>query len=124
MTIQCRALSPSGDVMRGSGLQNFVTDLDAVAVILLTTIRLLQGEVFYALNVGTPLFQQLLGHPVTTGAVALVLRQAILGVPYVTGISSFQCSYLAAGRALSFSATVTTAFGPLQISNQQPPAFM
>lgn len=117
--IQTRALSSTGDPLRGAGLQNFVTNLDATAEIILTTVRLLQNEVFYNLNIGTPLFGVLLDHPTTTAAVTLIMRNIILACPFVTGISSIECSYGAGGRTLTFSAVVTTQFGPVTVGLNQ-----
>ena len=73
-TIIVRTLDENGDPRRGSGLKNFLTDADAVAQILATRMRLLQGEWFQDATKGIPAFQSLLGHPTTPRAVALVLR--------------------------------------------------
>ena len=117
-TIQVRALSPTGDPLRGAGLTNFLTDINAVAQIIKTTIKLLQGEWFENLSIGTPLFQQLLGHPTTVNAVALIMRNRILGCPYVTGINSLQVAYGAHGRTFTFFASVSTQFGQVTVTNQ------
>lgn len=103
--------------MRGSGLSNFAADIDAVVQILSTRLRLLQAEWFENLLEGTPLFQSLLGHPITSQGVAFILRRRILGTPYVTGIQALQVSYGRAGRTFTFIAVVKTAFGPVAISN-------
>ncbi|HXR75142.1 MAG TPA: hypothetical protein VN737_04145 [Bryobacteraceae bacterium] len=117
-TIQVRKLDANGDPMRGAGLANFVTDIDAVAQIIRTRLLLLQGEWFLNTSEGLPLFQKLLGHSTTVRAVALVLRERILGTPYVTGINSLSVEYAAAGRNFTFTANVQTQFGTVSISNQ------
>jgi hypothetical protein len=121
-TIIVRALDANGDPRRGAGLSNFLTDIDAVAQILATRMRMLQGEWFEDVTAGTPAFQQLLGHPTTSDAVALILRQRILATPYVTGILTMQVVYQPAGRNFSFFATVQTLFGQLNLTNQEPRA--
>jgi hypothetical protein len=119
--ILVRKLNSAGDPMRGAGLSNFATDIEAVAQILSTRLRLLQAEWFENLLEGTPLFQSLLGHPITSQGVAFILRRRILGTPYVTGIQALQVNYGRAGRTFAFIAVVQTAFGPVAISNTQQP---
>jgi hypothetical protein len=117
-TIIVRALDANGDPRRGAGLSNFLVDIDAVAQILGTRLRILQGEWFEDLTDGTPVFQRLLGHPTTSDAVALLLRERILGTPYVTGIQTMQVIYRPAGRNFSFFAVVQTQFGQVILANQ------
>lgn len=116
-TITVRALDSNGDPRHGSGLANFATDIEAVAIIITTRLKLLSSEWWEDRSTGTPLFQQLLGHPITSAGVALLLRQRILGSPYVTGIQQMQVLYGARGRTFAFFATVQTAFGPITVSN-------
>lgn len=116
--ITVRTLSTAAwDPQRGQGLQNFSTDINAVSQIIATRLKLLEQEWFENTSLGTPLFQSLLGNSITTDAVALLLRQRILGTPFVTGIASFNISYTAV-RTFVFSAVVQTAFGQITVSNQ------
>jgi hypothetical protein len=118
-TILVRAATgPNFEPQRGQGLQNFLVDIDAVAQIIQQRILLLQGENFQNLSDGTPLFQSILGQSTTMQAVALIIRQRILGTPYVTGISSWNATYSAYGRAFTFSAQVNTVFGTITVTNQ------
>jgi|SRR5579872_1598990 len=119
-TIIVRALDKNGDPLRGNGLANFVSDSDAIAQIISTRLQLLQGEWFENTADGTPLFQQLLGHPITSEAVALILRTRILGTPYVTEISNISVQYGRARRTFAFSALVQTQFGLVSVTNQIP----
>lgn len=121
-TIIVRALGSTGDPLRGSGLANFLTDLNAVGQIITTRMRLLQGEWYENLTDGLPLFQQLLGHPITLQALALIIRQRILATPYVTGILSLSVVYVPAGRTFTYNAFVQTQFGTVIVSNQAPTA--
>ena len=108
------------DPLRGQGLADFLTDIDAVGLAISERLKLLVGEVFYSTSEGTPLFQSLLGVSTNSQAVALILRNRILGTPYVTGISSLVVRYGPAGRTFAFSAVVQTVFGGLTVSNQPP----
>lgn len=114
-TITVRALTPNWDIRSGNGAQDFLQDGEAVAQIIQSTLLLLQGEFFLNTAVGTPLFQQLLSNPIASSAVALIFQNIILGVPYVTGITSLAVTYQPASRAFSFSAVVTTQFGTIQL---------
>jgi hypothetical protein len=116
--IQVRALDASWDTLRGAGMSNFLTDLNAVAQIIRSRLLFLQGEWFESLTDGTPIFQQLLGVPTTVQAVTLMLHQRILGTPYVTGIVSLSVSYAPAGRNFAFAATIQTQFGVVSLTNQ------
>jgi hypothetical protein len=108
------------DARRGQGAQDFLSDLDAVAQIIASTILLLRGEWYENFALGTPLFQAILGVPNTSAGVALILRQRILSVPYVTGVLDIDVNYIGKSRAYSFSATVQTQFGTLQVNLPLP----
>ena len=112
-----RKLDQNGDPQRGNGLSNFAADIDAVAVIVAERLQLLKGEWFENTKIGLPLFQSLLGHATTQRAVALILRQNILGAPGVTGIQAVQVVYNPIGRTYAFTATIQTVFGPMTITN-------
>jgi hypothetical protein len=120
-TITVRKLLPNGEPSYGNGLNDYIADIDAVAQIILTTIRLFEGEWWEALDQGTPMFQKIIGAP---GAgkkpetVSLLLQQRIEGVPYVTGIPNIETTYAVNTRAFSFQCTVTTSFGTLYLSSQ------
>jgi hypothetical protein len=91
-TISVRKLDANHDPIYGNGVADFLTDLDAVAQLIDTSLLLLQGEWWNNLAVGLPLFQQIIG---TSGVgnnpqiAALLIQQTILGVPYVNSLS--QC---------------------------------
>lgn len=116
-TITVRALnSQTWDPQYGQGTSNFLVDLPAVAQIVNSRMRMLEGEWFQNTSEGTPLFQSLLGQAITLQAVGLILCERILGSPYVTAINSFGVN--ASGRTFAFTASVQTAFGPLTVTNQ------
>lgn len=104
--------------MRGQGASNFLSDVDAVAQIIRTRLLLLQGEWFENTSDGTPMFQTLLGRPITLQAATLILRNRIVQTPYVTAIVAFSLQLVPTVRAFYFSATVQTQFGSVTVTNQ------
>jgi hypothetical protein len=117
-TIQVRALDEARDTTSGAGLANFLIDVHAVAQIIMTRLLLLEGEWFEALHEGTPLFQSLLGQPTTEQAVALILRQRILGTVFVNAVQTVSITFTPSSRAFTFIAIVETQFGVVTLSNQ------
>ena len=118
-TISVRRLDLNGDVVRGTGQSAFLTDIDAVAQIIGTRLKLLQGEWWESLADGTPVFQQMLGRSASTRAqqgVAYILQQRILGTPYVTSISNVGYAFDRPSRAFGYACNVQTAFGTLSVS--------
>lgn len=117
-TIIVRNQGTAWDAQRGNGLQNFLTDVDAVAQIINSRLRLLQGEWFEDTSLGLPLFQQLLGHPITNQAVALIVRQQILATPFVLGIAGGPVvMFSPGGKVFTFQAVVDTQFGQITIAS-------
>lgn len=96
--------------------QALLADRDAVAQTIGTRLRLFQGEWWENLTEGTPLFQSILGTGRQLAAIAAVIRTRILGTPYVQSISNVSISLNHSNRALSYSCTVQTAFGPITVS--------
>jgi hypothetical protein len=116
-TISVRKLDANHDPIYGNGVADFLTDLDAVAQLIDTSLLLLQGEWWNNLSVGLPLFQQIIG---TSGVgnnpqiAALLIQQTILGVPYVNSLSNVTLDYVPSTRSFTYSAIVYTAFGKVQ----------
>jgi len=112
-----RSLGPNYDPLYGNGQADFLIGIAAVAQIIGTTLRLFQGEWWENLLAGVPMFQSILGQGGVsdTAAVSAILQAAIYGVPYVSQVLNVTCTYVE--RQLSFSATVVTAFGTIQVSN-------
>ena len=93
-----------------------LADRDAVAQTIGTRLRLFQGEWWESLTDGTPLFQGILGAGRQLAAVSAIIQRRILGTPYVLSISNVSISLNRASRALFYSCTVETAFGPISVS--------
>jgi hypothetical protein len=96
-----------------------LTDAAAVAQAILTRLKLFFGEWWENLNLGLPVFQQMLGQLGSARGIAameLAITQNIAGLtPYVTAVTDVQVSFVA-GR-LTYTATVQTIYGAVTISN-------
>ena len=118
-TITVRRLNPvTWEPQNGNGLQNFISDLDAVAQIISTRLRLFQGEWFLNLLDGLPLFQSILGSsgsPRNLQVITNLIAARITGTPFVIGINSINATYL--NRQFTFKAVVSTQFGTVTVVN-------
>jgi hypothetical protein len=124
-TITYRKLDLNGDPLWGGGQTNFMSDLEAIAQAIGTRLKLLQGEWWENLNLGTPIFQSMLGVPGSgkrPRPVSLLLVQRILSTPFVTGVSNVTTSYDPNARAFQFSCQVQTRFGTITVATQPPGA--
>ena len=118
--ISVRGVDANMDPLQGNGSASFFTDLQAVILIIKTSLLLFQGELWINLAAGVPLFQQGLGQsgsPRQQQVFSLLLQQVILGVPFVTGISNVQVAFNAQTRAYAFTCSVQTAFGSVIVTN-------
>lgn len=110
----------TNDPIEGPNGPVFLTDIDAVAQIIYTTLRLLLGEWWENLTIGFPLFQSLIGAsgaPTNQAGVMLIIQQTILGCPYVQSIVDFTFYNNTATAASTFRATVQTQFGNIIVAN-------
>jgi len=118
-TITVRALNPvTWEPQNGNGLQNFLSDIDAVTQIIATRLRMFQGEWFLNLLDGLPMFQNILGSSGSARNLQVItnlISARITGTPFVTGISSVDVSYT--NRQFTFIAVVNTAFGTVTVGN-------
>jgi hypothetical protein len=112
--------SVTNDPIEGPNGPVFLTDIDAVAQIIYTTLRLLLGEWWENLTIGFPLFQSLIGAsgaPTNQAGVMLIIQQTILGCPYVQRIVDFTFYNNTATAASTFRANVQTPFGTIIVTN-------
>jgi hypothetical protein len=116
-TISVRKLDTNHDPIYGNGQADFLTDRDAVAQLIDTSLLLLQGEWWNDLAAGLPLFQRIIG---VSGVgnnpqiAALLIQHTIMNVPYVNAIANVQLSYDPLTRGFTYSCDVYTAFGTIQ----------
>jgi hypothetical protein len=92
--------------------------VDAVAQAVLTNLKLFYGEWFENVQLGLPVFQDILGQLGSARGIesmTQLIRSNILSNPYVTGITDVTVDF-ASGK-LSFTATFTTIFGPATVDS-------
>jgi hypothetical protein len=119
-TIQVQQVDANNDPIERSGQSVFITDQDAVAQIIATRLKFLQGEWWEDLTLGFPLFQSLLGQSGSARqqqAVLLLIQQNILGAPFVLSISNIVATFNGGNRFFTFSCVVQTQFGTLTVTN-------
>lgn len=95
-----------------------LADGAAVKQAIQTRLLLFAGEWWENLNEGTPLFQQILGAIKKKGnqdLASLALTARIAGTPFVSSVGKVAAS-VDTTRALHFSATAQTIFGPVQVN--------
>jgi len=113
-----RRLDADHNPVYGGGASDFLTNLNATAQIIETSLLLFQGEWWNNLTVGLPLFQSILAQAENNrqGVIALLIQQVILSVAYVTSINNVQISYNSLNRQFSYSCNVQTAFGTITVN--------
>jgi hypothetical protein len=118
-TITVRALDQNWDPICGQGLAAFISDLDAVAQIIATTLKLFQGEWFASTQQGTPYFGAALGRSGSAQqqmVFVTAIKAQILSVPYVTGITSLVTTYYPTSRAFALTCQAVTPFGATTVT--------
>lgn len=122
--ISQRNLGPNYDPLWGQGQANFLTDLNAVAQLILTRLNLFEAEWWADLTDGTPMWQSILGASASLRQrqqISLLLTQRILGTPYAISVSELSLTFNPATRQMTYTATVATQFGNTIVSNIPSP---
>jgi hypothetical protein len=102
-------MDANGDMTFGSSQQNFlVNSPEAVGQLVLTRLKLIQGEWFLDTTAGVPWKTQILGRN-TGSTYDQAIKACILGTPGVTSIASYSSSLV--NRKLTVTATINTAYG-------------
>lgn len=113
-----RRLTSDHEPVFGSGRNDFVTGVDAVAQAILTKIKLFQGEWWENLTEGTPMFQAILGTmPANKEAIDRILSERILAVPNVISIEELYSAI--SNRIYSVIIRVNTLYGQVVVTNNQ-----
>ena len=117
-TIRVRRLDTNWDPKFGNGQNDYIYDIDAVAQIIETRLRLWMAEWWEDLEEGLPMFQKILGKRGSSQAVAdRLIQKRIVETPYVTEIVAFESSFDVSTRAYICQATVNTEFGTITVTN-------
>jgi hypothetical protein len=118
--MRVRAQTATGDSTFGQGIANFfVNSAAAVAQLILTGLRLLEGEWFLDKTVGMPWLQKVIGPGAKVKPFYdLVIQNQILNTVGVVGIASYSSNLNTQTRQLTISqTTVNTQFGQVTLSN-------
>jgi len=95
-----------------------LTGTDAVAQAILTRLNLFLGEWWENLNLGLPVFQQMIGQLGSKRGLAVMqiaVTQNVLGTPYVNAVTSVEVTFN--GGKLGFTVVAQTAFGSVTVTN-------
>ena len=111
-----RKLDSNGDYTLGTPADFHINTPEAVAQAVKTRLALWAGEWFLNVTEGMPWNEQVLGKRLSGKNYDTTIRQRILGTDGVSEISDYSSSIDPDTRALSVSATITTAYGTTQLS--------
>lgn len=122
-----RRLSTDGDYVLGAGNSTFLSGTEATAQAIVTRIKLLWGEWWENINMGTPLWQSILGTPGSDSnlkSIDNILRSRILSLKLgntnlIKSIDEYSHEYNHATRSYLFKATVTTIYNNTPITIEQ-----
>ena len=107
-----------GDYVFGEGDSEFLTQSEAVAQAIITSLKLLKGEWWENVNNGLPLWQSILGQPgseVNKASVDNIIKSRILetnlnGIKLVNTINEYSSEFNPTSRKYNFRAKVTTIY--------------
>ena len=118
MTVKYRRLDSNHDYMFGQNLDNFATNVDAVAQAVLTRLLLFKGEWWEDINDGLPLFQSILGAP-GSNIVArdFIIQDRIKQTEGVDNIESWSSSQNPNNGAYTFQVVINTIYGTVYLTN-------
>ena len=107
-------LDGNGDLAIENNDLVLISGLDAIAQDCRIKLKFFKGEWFLDTRIGVPYFQSILGKKSNT--VSAILRKAILEVPGILSITSFEPTYDSIERELRVSFRADTTEGPLDFS--------
>lgn len=122
-----RMLDKDGDYVLGRGTSEFLSGSSAIAQAIVTHLKLLLGEWWENVNLGTPLFQSVLGKPGSEEHLASVdniykakiLSTELNGTPLIHSLDNYERDYNPSTRIYKFRATVTTIYSESVIIEQE-----
>ena len=122
-----RMLDTDGDYVLGRGTSEFLHGSEAVAQAIVTNIKLLLGEWWENVNLGTPLFQSILGksgseqhlNSVDNIIKARILSTELDGSRIIYSLDSYERDYSSSTREYKFTAKVTTIYSESVIIEQE-----
>lgn len=117
--MKIRKLSPTGDFAFGNSQNNFISNSpETVAQLVLTTLRLIQGEWYLDVTAGTPYFQGIIGKHSQDLADATLVA-VISNVQGVVNIVNYQSTLDPETRQYSsVKGTINTVYGQTALNIQ------
>lgn len=109
-----------GDYTFGGGLNDFLSDVDAVGQAVATRLKLLLGEWWEDTSDGLPLWEGIMSSSGSQGHrqyIDALIRDRILSTPHVDSIDQMESLWDADGRGLQFAAKITTDYGTVVVTN-------
>ena len=111
-----RKLDLNGDMIFGSGRNDYYTDIEAVQQACKTRMLLLRGEWWENQADGLPFFQQIGGTFNNLDAIKKIIRERLQGTEKVVSVTNLEVGLNKDTRVLSFSANVQTEYGNFEMS--------
>ena len=111
-----RKLDENGDMVFGSGRNDYLTDIEAVRQACKTRMLLLQGEWFENKADGLPFFQQIGGSFNNLDAIKKIIRERLQSTAKVISVTNVEVNLDRDSRLLSFSANVQTEYGSFDMN--------
>lgn len=119
MSTKYRRIDSNGEPVMGRGLQDFLTDIDAVAQAVITNLKLFYGEWWENLNLGLPMWQKILGVPGSQkDSIDILIKTCIEDTKGVNSVSNMSSAFNSSTRAYEFYCEIETIYGTTVISNQ------
>lgn len=115
--MKTRKLDKNGDYSFGQNVQDYISDINAVAQNIKTKVSLFQGEWWEDLGVGIPMFQSIIGEmnpEALKVSSSLLITQRIEEIEQVQSVEDVDP--IRVGRKLIFNVTVNTTEGKVEVN--------
>lgn len=107
----------NSDISIDGGDFEIATEKDACAVILQDAVRTCLGEIQLNENLGIPYFETIFRTIGMEDVWKYYMKQQILSFQFVRSIDSVDVEIDSENKILSYTATISTSFGNIEISN-------
>ena len=108
-------LAGSNDIEISDNTLKIITDIEEIAQLLKTRLKLYRGEWFLNTTVGVPWLQEILGKVNTKNGIESIIKDEILKTPGVKSLEAFELDIDASERLLTVTFKVNTESGILDI---------
>jgi hypothetical protein len=119
MTVRYRRLEENNEPAMGRGLQDFISNAEAVGQAVITRLRLFRGEWWENEYLGIPLWQSMLGVVARKEAIDRIIQDCILETEGVSSIDDLTSVFDPQTRSYKFYCSINTIYGITVITNQE-----